>query len=111
MSEILAGGWGWGATPATIADCGLRIGDRGRLARIGRRPADRFPRPGLLPNPKFCFSRPGFVSLCQGIVKDGDPHERPVFIGLSRMSRMSTFLAGGGAGSFADQVEVVGLEG
>jgi hypothetical protein len=36
--------------------------------------------------------------FCQGNVKDRDPHERPVFIGLSWMSRMSTFLAGGGGG-------------
>jgi hypothetical protein len=42
-----------------------------------------------------CLAPPGF---CLGNVKDPDPHGRPVFIGLSWMSRMSTSLAGGGGG-------------
>jgi hypothetical protein len=56
------------------------------------------------PPPKVCQNgattvlKPEMSAFCLGSVKDTDPHGRPVFIDLSWMSRMSTFLAGGGGG-------------
>ncbi len=52
-----------------------------------------------------CLAPPGF---CLGNVKDPDPHGRPVFIGLSWMSRMSTSLAwvGGGGGHGRQELRI-----